>query len=274
MRKFKIAASSFVTIVLVGLLLLAANSCGNPKREKLQREITYELEKFNKTCPMAFGEYGSLMGASYDKDENKVTYKLTLNEDFMPMKVMRKHKDVMKMLLRKQFSENPALRVFSTNNVTLSYEISGNQSSGTFEVVATPEEMRRWQTEIVDNAEFNKQLIKYQLEVANEALPQQVERGMTMESVALEGSSIVYLCRMNEDLYDIDMFRQVKSEMKKGIVEGTPIDFETEAFFKTIVESNYNLVYRYKGSASGKSLDIVITPEEIQGMIYRSKQYD
>lgn len=116
-----------------------------------------------------------------------------------------------------------------------------------------------------DPAEASDQTLETIIRYANQGLPEEIEEGMTMTKITLEGDYITYHCSVDEDLYSISEIRASQSEIKqemKAFLFGT--DNSDIDDFKTICRSNNKgVAFKYVGIQTGNSHTIYIRPSEI-----------
>ena len=98
---------------------------------------------------------------------------------------------------------------------------------------------------------------------ANQDFPEEIEEGMTMTKITLEGDYIVYYCSVDEDLYSISAIRTAQNEIKKEI-KNTLYEMDgSEDFLDVCRSNNKGVAYKYVGIQSGNSHTIYIRPSEI-----------
>lgn len=105
------------------------------------------------------------------------------------------------------------------------------------------------------------------LEQLNKMLPMNLGNGFTMEKISLDGDELVYLVKCNENELDLDLIEQNKAELKSGTIAQLKGEKARSKDFASLLdfcqEKGYKVVYRYEGSKSHKTVDIVVSPDEI-----------
>ena len=85
-----------------------------------------------------------------------------------------------------------------------------------------------------------------------------------IEKVELNDEAVIYICRVDEDLCDMDQIEANAVEVKKGIVEtlADQTDIATQLFIKYCVNCNRNI-----GNQSEVQHDVVITVSELKDLL-------
>lgn len=113
--------------------------------------------------------------------------------------------------------------------------------------------------------------IQKSIKETNKACPMYIDEGVSVKRVFLEGKDIVYECEMNEGKTELTL-NDVKTgfeerNYKSGIINSFKLQLGEQErgteLLKNIKEGNYNLVYRFRGVASGESLDLRIGSSEL-----------
>lgn len=109
---------------------------------------------------------------------------------------------------------------------------------------------------------FNKAI-----EQLNKMLPMNLGNGFTMEKVTSDSEGIVYDIKCSDNEIDMDMMEQNRDELRAGTLAQLKSEKRRSKDFKSLLEycqeSGKKVIYRYKGYPSGKTVDIVIDPDEI-----------
>ena len=97
----------------------------------------------------------------------------------------------------------------------------------------------------------------------NSDLPQKISNVMTQQKAELLGDDVVISIVCDEDVVDMDKVKETAKENKRTMLQAMKNDPEGTAFLKTVEGLNCNIVYRYQGSQSGKTVDIAITKNDM-----------
>ena len=91
-----------------------------------------------------------------------------------------------------------------------------------------------------------------------------------LTAVTLDGRSAVYHYTVDEEALgmDVDALATASSTMKDAIRSNMTGNMRTvmAPFIRLLIANGTRLVYRYKGSTSGKYLDIVFTVDELRAL--------
>ncbi|MBQ8463913.1 MAG: hypothetical protein IJ544_07350 [Prevotella sp.] len=111
-------------------------------------------------------------------------------------------------------------------------------------------------------------VLKLGIEEANKTMPQDLGDGLTMKSVKLAGSNLVYTVGVDEDQMDIAMLEMARDVMKEAMIgmvkEG---DQDMQFICRLLVETNRGMDFKYVGNTSGKSVNIHLTSSELKRAI-------
>lgn len=103
--------------------------------------------------------------------------------------------------------------------------------------------------------------------IANQQCPIEVEEGLVVTNIMYQNNSLCYICRVDEDYYDIDELSQSQSTTHDSLVDylisENESDDEVSALLNVCKSSGVNIVYRYVGATTGKSFDVTITIDEL-----------
>lgn len=98
----------------------------------------------------------------------------------------------------------------------------------------------------------------------------EIEEGMTMTKVFLEGENVVYQYEITqEEGEDLSVFfaGETFQETKESILsELKADDKDLQAFVTLCVKSGVGIIYKYSEPATGRQLDIPISAEELKGL--------
>ena len=106
------------------------------------------------------------------------------------------------------------------------------------------------------------QALVQQIELNQNALPEDWGNGMTLNTIELLDSMVVYIISMDEQSYKYNITKKFldkfKSNLKKQIRNMT-IANEVRIF----ADAHYGVIYRCIGNVSHKTYDVIVSPEEI-----------
>lgn len=105
------------------------------------------------------------------------------------------------------------------------------------------------------------------VEQLNKMLPMKLGNGFTMQKVSMDGDAIVYDIKCDEHLLDMDMIEENQEELRNGSIAQLKNEKKSSKDFASLLEycqeSGKKIIYRYKGSRSGKTVDVTVEPKDI-----------
>lgn len=123
-------------------------------------------------------------------------------------------------------------------------------------------------TEIRDKVESG-QLEAYsileltQMELAQLEVPSQIEEGVWLTDVYIDGHNIYYIATIEAELDASELSPVEKEEMKESIIEGLKEEWLVTRHRKEMVEENVHFIYIYKDNRGKEFARIDISPYDI-----------
>lgn len=115
---------------------------------------------------------------------------------------------------------------------------------------------------VADKAE---RFLREAIDKENKSYPQRLLEGLTMKKLYIDGDYVMYLVECDEDLMDIDLMNQSKSESRKNLKiflsSNAP---EIKQFLKVCIKAHKGIGYKYQGDQSGESCVILFPYSELQ----------
>lgn len=117
----------------------------------------------------------------------------------------------------------------------------------------------------VDSPTVYKEALKAEIKDVCAKLPVKVEEGVTVENFTVEGNDAVYYYMCEEPKVNIEAVEQAKTKMKERTRESlkTTDDPETIHLLRMLRGGEMGLIFRYKGTKSGRAVDVAFSPEEL-----------
>lgn len=116
-------------------------------------------------------------------------------------------------------------------------------------------------------AEKNLSFLKLTINESNKLFPQEVEEGLVMTGMHLEGDYVMYDAECDEDIHDMDLLEMnrsnMRAEIKKNLGSSDP---EIQMFRNTCIKAEKGIGYRYVGDTTGKAVVILIPYSELKDM--------
>ena len=100
---------------------------------------------------------------------------------------------------------------------------------------------------------------------SNKALcPAEIEEGMTLIDVFDDGSNIVFLCDVDEEIYDMEVLLDNAVEIENEIKSELLGDDMINTTGKYLARADRGIIYRYAGKESGLHIDVTLTPYDFR----------
>lgn len=249
--------------IFLMLAFITFYSCDSSKK-KLQSGI----ETVNKECPIDLGMIGEISSLEFDEEANEVIMTMTISKE-LPLKIsaLNKLKNTLKRNMLGAWAK-------SESGIILMKEIAKADSK--FTMVIQAEESNESlkinvsKNEIKDLAEGKvdpispRDMLEIMITSTNTQCPMQIENGMIMSSVSLEGNNFVYNYSVDENLVSIEAIKQNKSAVKANIKQIlSSNDMTVKQMVKICKEANTGIVYRYIGDVSGDVCIIKFSSSEL-----------
>lgn len=268
-----------LTILTLLAVMVGTAACGDSKtKNKVNSAIDilkHELEIADRQCPYNAGAIGDLISIKYIENTNEVQLYIIINDKLFDLDVLEKNKRLARrsaklaLTLQKQTPKqseevNRMLKSIIDADARLVYTYKSNSYGKSFNIRLSPDDLREiYDTPSISNLETNKLLFECNVALENAQCPLTIDEGMTMTKAYDDGSNLIYECRIDEQMYDIDMLKYNKSEMKRS-VKSTFNGPMASRHINLCSSLGKGLIYRYYGDTSGKNVDIVFTPEELR----------
>lgn len=250
--------------LLMATLAFVAVSCKSDS-DRAKNELEKMAKEANEDCPFSIGMVGEITSIEFD-GQNLVFY-ASADEDFVDLDVLEQNPELAKEgAFQSLFSNADAdntkklMEELEKANAGLRVVYKGQTSGRTVSFTISYDELKKRSdnpSEAMDPDEFLEQNVR----VTNNQCPVAVETGIVMQEVFVEGSNVVYLYSMDEDLYDIDQMNENRSEAQALLddeIRNLERDPAGKSFLDACRNAHKNIIYRYVGSASGKSVDFFV----------------
>lgn len=265
MRNLLKKNNGWLLVCSLSLLMILLAGCQEVK-------LKAAIEIANKQCPVDMGEVGKITSIVYDG--NNVIYTFNVNEENVNIKALRDNPESMKESIM-VMSQHPTqevktmLELVVKCNAGLQMIFVGNDSGNKATCELTTDEIKKALNAEVGTTENSLARLEAQVKMANLQFPMQAGEEILIEKLELDDKSITYICRVDEDLCDIEQLESSYDAVKEGIVEEltSQTDAPTQLFIKTCVDCNKSIVYRYIGDESEAQFDVEITVDELKGML-------
>jgi len=234
-----------------------ANS--NLSQTEIIRALTAdEIESYRSLWPMEVDNGISITGMDYDRDNECIIIKYHAegdNYDFNGM-TQETFKETMKLMFVSD-ELNFLNEYITTGNLNVRIETTDTNGKA-FTATFTAEEIADLQNLQLTEKDIARSILKNQTDSERSSYPQSLGTGLTATDSYIEGDNYYYLVTVDDDLYDIDSY--TSKESRDMCITG--IRQEPEAV-ELLREANLNIVYKYKGKHSGRTVTVTINSFEL-----------
>ncbi|MDE5868987.1 MAG: hypothetical protein K2H18_02040 [Muribaculaceae bacterium] len=250
-----------INFVLIVALTIMVAACGGKNDAVLKAQI----ESGKKHCPMNLGMAGKLTSMSYDEENGVVNFDISLNKQLTDVKELQADQESAKEAMRYSLSKgdmNKLLEMMVDAQAGLKITYKNRGSKDEFELAFTPEELKNIYDNPMSEEDANKMLLASQVKSEKNKLPYSIDRGLKVTSIEDAGSKLVYVCDVDENLFDIDEMGAAKEEVK-GNMEKMLKDRSMRKQAEVLASLNKGFEYKFVGNTSGKSVVIEFTAAEL-----------
>lgn len=114
-------------------------------------------------------------------------------------------------------------------------------------------------------AEKAERFLRQAIDEENRSYPQKLSEGLTMKKSYIDGDYVMYLVECDEDLMDISLMNQSKTESRKNLRSSlSSNDPEIKQFLNICIKAHKGIGYKYQGDQSGESCVILFPYSELQ----------
>ena len=110
-----------------------------------------------------------------------------------------------------------------------------------------------------------EEMLKLGIKEADNNMPEDLGDGLTMKSIRLKDTNLVYTIECDEDEVSIESLKLAKKEMKTAMVDMVKEGDDDIIFIcKALVRTNRGMDYKYVGDVSRESVTIHLTTQELK----------
>jgi hypothetical protein len=238
-------------------------ACENPMINELKQLV----KEMDEQCPINLGSMGDIVHVKFDADKREMQWYYAINEDMMTIDAMSKNSQLAKKSFKISLSrpeQKKHIDMLAKHGVGFKAVFKGNTSGKTFTVECTSKDLKDVLEHPMTNREVDEALYEFQIAKEHAMCPQTVEAGVIATSVKDENGSMVYVYEVDEEYCDLSLFDypQFKKEMRASIQEGFS-DPSCQNTIRLLKALDKQLVFRYCGKKSGKTVDLKFTPSEL-----------
>lgn len=240
--------------IMLAAMTVSCDSCRQPsKLETIAKAV-------DKLCPIPLGRLGSIESVKCSVDT--VIFAMYFDEEESgELRAMKRNEDLWKKSIMYGISGN-GNDIFRkmTDDITDAggnerYEVKGKQSGDMVTITLSNEELRKIRELNADPFD----VLNSRIELTNSILPKDIDVGMTMTKLTIEGKYVVYNYVLDEDLYVVEEIANNIEEAKELLLEELAMDDSWREYVRdTFREAGMGVAYRYVGNKSGKEVIIKI----------------
>ena len=248
---FYIQIMKFQNILFALVTTLFLASCSNP----LQKQV----DEINKSCPMSYGNAGTLKGAELLDDRN-VCLNIELNSNVV--QTLQSNTPMARdVVMQALSSQSGVLKELFDEIIrrggTFSYRFTDKEGKKEYTQVVTTEELKAIQEQSPEVQTPETALLQI-LNTARKEFPV-VTNVMIMDSLVDDGDYVRYYATVDTLFERLTSNPQLHDNLMYALTSGR----ETLPFINAVLECEKGIAYRYTDRKSGKVLDVLITNEEL-----------
>lgn len=265
-KAFKINGGIFLAMIVIGnIVKLVA-------KPSYENSIEAQIKRANRDCPIPVAN-GIGQVSSITLEDKSLTYRIDYKPGCININVFKENPNATRAMFYLSFvclqAQGSYVEKMMNELVSKGIGLKIVVSDGTgeqFSSVMTPEYISKMKHEVSLNpSEALHEALKLKLDIETTGLPTQIDDGMVMTGMRLEGNNIVVSVNMSEDMYDLDILEESSSELAMSMLNEANVgDPELGALFDLCKVSHSGLVYRVIGSKTNQQVDIGLSSEQIR----------
>ena len=265
-KAIKIIGGIFLALIVIGNI---AKLVAKPSYEN---SIESQIKRANLYFPFPFTN-GIGQVTSITLEDNSLTYRIDYRPGHVNIDAFENNPDATRAMFYLSFvclqAQGSYVEKMMNELVSKGIGLKIIVSDGTgeqFSSVMTLEYISKMKHEVSLNpSEALHEALKLKLDIETTGLPIQIDEGMVMTGMQLEGNNIVVSVDMSEDLYDLDILEESSTELAMSLLsEANAGDPELGALFDLCKVSHSGLVYRAIGSKTNRHVDMGLSSEQIR----------
>ena len=265
-KTLKIIGGIFLVLIVIGNI---AKLVAKPSYEN---SIEAQIKRANRDCPIPVAN-GIGQVTSITLEDNYLTYRIDYRPGHVNIDVFKNNPDATRAMFYLSFvclqAQGSYVEKMMSELVVNGIGLRVVMADGTgeqFTSVMTPEYIARMKREVnINPSEALHEALELKLAIETTGLPAQIDEGMVMTGMKLEGNNIVVYVKMSEELYDLDVLNESSAELAASMLdEANAGDPELGALFDLCKVSHSSLVYRAIGSKTNRHVDMGLSSEQIR----------
>lgn len=237
-----------------------------------ENSIEAQIKRANRDCPIPVAN-GIGQVSSITLEDNSLTYRIDYRPGHINIDAFKNNPDATRAMFFLSFLCLQAqgsyvekmMSKLTSQGVGLKIIVS-DSTGEQFTSTMTTDYITRMKREVSLNpSEALHEALKLKLSIETSGLPMQIDEGMVMTGMNLDGHDIVVTVKMSEDLYDLDVLKESSSEFAASLLdEANAGDPELGALFDLCKISHSGLIYRAIGSKTNRHVDMGLSSEQIR----------
>lgn len=248
--------------ILSLLMILTGLAAGANDDVVLLRE---EAAAAARQCPISLGMMGDITDINYVEKAKEVQIFCTVNSALVSLDALRNNRQAtinnVKLTMTSEESKK-LVRMMIKAGAALAFTYRSKADGQTLTVTLSVDDLKDIIYNPMSDEEKYRMVLGNQIAIENSRCPYSVAPGMEMVRVSDTGDNLVYECRVDESVYNMSMLRNAAPQMKENMysIFSDPTVKSQLVILSTLGKG---MVYRYYGSSSGETAEVVFTPAEI-----------
>lgn len=255
----------FVLLLSVVSFVLTLISCGEDKQRAAIRQ---SVEAWNSTCPYNIDQYSTMTAIELNNDT--IVYTVVSSEEIVNVSYMSKNDTTIRKLIKinlfrqENKRERNQLVKIADCGLWIKWIYLGQKTNERYAMLLSPEEISSGLDSPMSQKEMNDVMLQMMLEMEKNQGSSEIGKGMVLKESRLNDNAVVYLIEVDEQYYDIGMFKGVAPETKKEISHFLS---SQKSLISAMINTNRELIYKYVGNRSGKSFPLVFSVSDLEKII-------
>lgn len=257
-----------INLLLMIFMVIAMASCGG----RNDRVLKAQIESGKKHCPMNLGMAGKLTSMDYDDKSGEVAFVITVNKQVKTVEEIKKTPEATRQAVKlamQQGQMKKLLEMMADADASLKVTYKNRGSNDEFDVTFSEAEIKDMLEHPMSEEEINKMLLQTEIDMEKSRIPYKVEKGLTVTNIEDNGNSLVYICEVNEDLYEVESMEEGKEELKNTMRKMMK-DRTMRKQAEVLAALGKGFEYHYVGNKTGKKVIVAFSADEI-GEIAKKK---
>lgn len=223
------------------------------------------LAEYNKLCPIDMGMGGQIVSIEFDEKSMTTIYNCVVNPLLFNFKLInnnpsykRKKEDVLTLAFLSSIQQMVDL------GVTLKYNFKTYDNSEQCSLVVTPSRIRELKRKAQSQDEIDMMMLDFWIE--EESLMMSENPETPDVTIKLDGKTLIYTFPTPEEdgtLARIELFNSDLKTQLFNLFRDPSMKMRIPVFLR----QNLTLKFSYRGESTGKTVDVVFTPEELSEFI-------